>query len=40
MTLRSPAETRQYAVVHHMTISQVAPIMGDIRDFFPYGKDA
>ena len=25
---------------YHMTISQVAPIMGDIRDFFPYGKDA
>ena len=25
---------------YHMTISQVAPIMGDIRDFFPNGKDA
>ena len=23
---------------YHMTISQVAPIMGDIRDFFPNGK--
>ena len=25
---------------YHMTISQVAPIMGDIRDFFPNGKGA
>lgn len=25
---------------YHMTISQVAPIMADIRDFFPNGKDA
>jgi len=23
---------------YHMTISNVAPITGDIRDFFPYGK--
>ena len=25
---------------YHVTISQVAPIMGDIRDFFPHGKGA